>query len=305
MRVINISKRGLRKLPPLNLNRNIVNKEAKLYIHDFKSEYKHISDLLKIYYNQSSGYMADKVSIISKLIATFEHINMPELVLPTSLVSLDGEISGFAMPYITDNINLTLLLNNPEVTLKEKLKWLKEVLNILIKINEDHYLEGKFFLGDIHEANFILDLKEHVVKAVDLDSSYFIGGPIPISKYTTLNFLLENYPNKYILDEESGKFIPNKDITSASFIYMLLNVLSGDVYSHEWSYNEFYHYLSFLEKSNINQKLLDIISNLYTAGKIDIYNPTILDDINPDKDYTISRARIHKTAGGYYDNTRK
>lgn len=302
MKVINITKRQLRKMLPLNLSRSIINKEGKLYIRDYKQKYGHFQDLLKIYNNQSESYIADKVAVITKLIATFESLDMPELVTPTSLVSLDGEISGFAMPFIEDNTNLALLLNNPKVTLSQKIKLLKEILNILIKVQDSHELDGKFFLGDIHEANFIWDITEQTVRAVDMDSSYFSGGFISVSKVTTFNYLLEGFPNKYILDDESGKFIPNKDITSVSFIYMLLNVLSGCNDSHRWSYNEFYNYLSFLEKKGLSKELLDIIANLYTAGNIDIYNSELLDGIDKNKDYTMTLARIHKSNGGYYQN---
>ena len=302
MKVINITKRQLRKMLPLNLSRSIISKEGKLYIRDYKQKYGHFQDLLKIYNNQSESYIADKVAVITKLIATFESLDMPELVTPTSLVSLDGEISGFAMPFIEDNTNLALLLNNPKVTLSQKIKLLKEILNILIKVQDSHELDGKFFLGDIHEANFIWDITEQTVRAVDMDSSYFSGGFISVSKVTTFNYLLEGFPNKYILDDESGKFIPNKDITSVSFIYMLLNVLSGCNDSHRWSYNEFYNYLSFLEKKGLSKELLDIIANLYTAGNIDIYNPELLDGIDKNKDYTMTLARIHKSNGGYYQN---
>lgn len=302
MKVINITKRQLRKMLPLNLSRSIINKEGKLYIRDYKQKYGHFQDLLKIYNNQSESYIADKVAVITKLIATFESLDMPELVTPTSLVSLDGEISGFAMPFIEDNTNLALLLNNPKITLSQKIKLLKEILNILIKVQDSHELDGKFFLGDIHEANFIWDITEQTVRAVDMDSSYFSGGFISVSKVTTLNYLLEGFPNKYILDDESGKFIPNKDITSVSFIYMLLNVLSGCNDSHRWSYNEFYNYLSFLKKKGLSKELLDIIANLYTAGNIDIYSPELLDGIDKNKDYTMTLARIHKSNGGYYQN---
>ena len=302
MKVINITKRQLRKMLPLNLSRSIINKEGKLYIRDYKQKYGHFQDLLKIYNNQSESYIADKVAVITKLIATFESLDMPELVTPTSLVSLDGEISGFAMPFIEDNTNLALLLNNPKVTLSQKIKLLKEILNILIKVQDSHELDGKFFLGDIHEANFIWDITEQTVRAVDMDSSYFSGGFISVSKVTTFNYLLEGFPNKYILDDESGKFIPNKDITSVSFIYMLLNVLSGCNDSHHWSYNEFYNYLSFLEKKGLSKELLDIIANLYTAGNIDIYNSELLDGIDKNKDYIMTLARIHKSNGGYYQN---
>ncbi len=303
MKVINVTKRQLRKMLPLNLSRSILNKEGKLYIHDYKENYNHTQDLLKIYNNQNESYIADKVSVITKLIATFEFLDMPQLVTPTALVSLDGEISGFAMPYIENNTNLSLLLNNPKVTLSQKIKLLKEILNILIKIQDSHDLDGKFFLGDIHEANFIWDINEQVVKAVDMDSSYFSKGFISVSKVTTFNYFLEGFPNKYILDEESGKFIPNKDITSISFIYMLLNVLSNSDDSHKWSYNEFYNYLSFLEKNGLSKNLLDIIANVYTAGNVDIYNPELLDGIDKFKDYTLTRARVKKTEGGYYNGS--
>lgn len=72
MKVINITKRQLRKMLPLNLSRSIINKEGKLYIRDYKQKYGHFQDLLKIYNNQSESYIADKVAVITKLIATFE-----------------------------------------------------------------------------------------------------------------------------------------------------------------------------------------------------------------------------------------
>lgn len=300
MKVLNVSKRQLKKMPQLNLSSSIISTEAQLYVHDFKKDYNHLVDLIKIYYNQEKDYMVDKIAIITRLIATFEFLDMKELVVPTALVSLDGEIAGMAMPYVQDNVNMTLLLNNPKINLQTRLKWLKEILGILIKINDSHDLQGKFFLGDIHEANFILDIADQMIKAVDIDSSYFNGGPVPISKFTTYNHLLLKLTSKYLVDEESQRFIPSKDMTSVSFIYMLLNVLSGDKSSHRWSYNEFYSYLGFLKKKEVSQELLDIISNLYTGGNIDIYNPDLLDGIDENKDYTMVRARINRTSGGYY-----
>ena len=48
VKVLNVTKRTLRKMPPLNLSRSIVNTEAKLYIHDYKKDYAHFDELLKI-----------------------------------------------------------------------------------------------------------------------------------------------------------------------------------------------------------------------------------------------------------------
>lgn len=233
-------------------------------------------------------------------ISTYFWANIPELVLPNSLVSLDGNASGYLMPFIEDNINLAILLNNPKINLKVKLNFLGKILNLLIKIREIYSLQGKFFLGDIHEGNFIFDLNEQAIKAVDLDSAYFKGGPIPISKFTTFNKkLYDNYP-KYQKDEITSRIIPNENTTSLSFLYMLLNILSEDQ-AYRWSLNEFYQYISYLEKQNFPKDLLTILANIYTPGSIDIYDPSLLEGINTSKNYTLKRARLQKSDGGYYN----
>ncbi len=300
MKVVNLTTRQLKKIPTLNLSSNIVNTEANLYIYTSKTKYNYVTELLKLYYNQEIDHIADKIAIISKLIATFESLDMEELVTPSALVCLDGEISGFTMPFIEDNVNLTLLLNNPKVKLSFKLQFLKKILAILIKINNSHELAGTFYLGDIHEANFIWDIMAQTVRAVDLDSAYFVGGPISVSKVLTYNHLLESLPNKYPIDEKSGQFIPNQETTSASFLYMLLNVLSGCSNSYRWSYSEFYQYLSYLNKKGLSKELLDLISKLYTSGEMDIYHPDLLDCIDTSTEYTLQKAKIPSRNGGYY-----
>lgn len=145
MKVVNLTTRQLKKIPTLNLSSNIVNTEANLYIYTSKTKYNYVTELLKLYYNQEIDHIADKIAIISKLIATFESLDMEELVTPSALVCLDGEISGFTMPFIEDNVNLTLLLNNPKVKLSFKLQFLKKILAILIKINNSHELAGTFY----------------------------------------------------------------------------------------------------------------------------------------------------------------
>lgn len=294
MKVISISERNLKRMPLLQISNKIVSTEGKLYIYDHKDKWNHLKELIKIYYIQSDAYLSDKIYILSQLIAHYEAINMPEVVLPSSLVSVNGNISGFAMPFVENNVNLTLFLNNPKVSLKQKIKFLGEIYIILDKLMHIKELEGRFFLGDIHEANFIWDVDEQMVKAVDLDSSYINGSSIPASKFLTFNERLNNNPKKYAMSENYDP-IPNKNTTILSFIYMLLNVLSGNTDSHKWSFNEFYNYIYFLEQKGCSKELISSLLTIYSKSTTNEFSIELLSSIDVSKDYSLNRARIPKT----------
>ncbi len=287
VQITSLTERQLKKLPQLNISSKIINTEARLYIENRKRNYSQIKELLKIFYNQSNEYLSDKVYVIGKLMALFEELEMPELVLPTSLVAINGKVSGYSMPWIEDNINLSLILNNPRVKVSEKLKYLKEILQILINLRSNPELRDKFYLGDIHEANFIFDIDEQIVKVVDLDSCYFSGGPIPISKFTTYNDKLFDKPDKYVIDLGSDKVIPNDQTTSLSFLLMLLNSLSGEK-AYRWNYEEYYQYISDLKRLGFPSNILNLFLDVYTNGKLDIFDPELLDGIDPEKSYNRS-----------------
>ncbi len=284
MQITSLTERQLKKLPRLSLSSKIINTEAKLYVSDKKQRYLRVNELLKIFYVQSTDYLSDKIYIIGKIMSLFENIEMPEFVLPTSLVAINGKVSGYSMPWIEDNINLSLLLNNPKVKIAEKIKYLRKILQILIKINNNPELRDKIFLGDIHEANFLFDITDQVVRVVDLDSAYIPGGPIPTSKFTTFNEKLYGIPEKYPIDLETDKVIPNDQNTNLCFLYMLLNSLSGEN-AYKWSFEEHYEYISKLKRIGFPANLLDMLSNIYTSCRLDIYDPELLNGINVNRDY--------------------
>lgn len=287
MQVLSLSRRQLKKLQPLNLSRKIPNTEARLYIHDTKKNFIWNRELLKVFYNQDLSNIANKIATISQIILLFEKIDAQELVLPTKLVSIDDKLSGYGMPYIEDNVNLSLILNNPKIKLEIKLAFLKEILQILLKLENSYELKGKFHLGDIHEANFVLDINEQKVKVVDLDSAYIRGGREPIAKFITANKNLQFASNKYIVTATGDNIVPNENTVSLSFIYLLLNVLSGDN-SYKWTIEEYYIYISHLKQLGISKDLLEVLSNVYTCGSSLIY-PEMLKGIKPNKDYTLKR----------------
>lgn len=298
MKVVDISSRSLKKMPELQISKKVLNTEGKLYIYNHKDKWNLLKELIKLYYVQKDSYLADKIYIITQLLANYEDIEMPELVLPNSLISIDNNILGFSMPFIEDNVNMTLLLNNPKVCLDLKIKYLKEIYQILDKVMNIKKLEGNFFLGDIHESNFILDINDQKIKAIDMDSAYINKSRVGISKYITYNDKLFDNP-KYTMDEK-GMVIPSRATTNLSFIYMLLNALSGENATHRWSLNEFYGYISFLSKMKVCNELLDVLTNIYTASQNNEFNIEYLDMINTKNNYKLIRAKIPKSSGGYY-----
>lgn len=290
MKVLALSERELKRLPELQLSKKIVNTEAKLYLYEHKDKWYHLKELIKIYYIQNDEYMADKIYVVSQLIANLADMDLRSLVLPTSLVTVRGDIQGFSMPYIENNVNMSLLLGNPKVKLKTKLQYLREIFKILENIEGIKELEDNFFLGDIHEANFILDIDEQMIKAVDLDSAYINESAISVSKFLTINEKIINNPVKYPFEEKSDRPIPNHNTSILSFIYMLLNSLSGES-SYRWSMEEYYRYLSYLKDLGCSNELVDSLSEVYFSNVRNNFSIELLDTINPKLDYSLKRLK--------------
>ncbi len=290
---VNISNRDLKKMPELQISGKILNTEGKLYVYRHKDKWNSLKELLKLYYIQSPEYLDNKIYVVSQLLKYRDVIDMPELVLPSSLVYLDDNVcpSGFLMPWIESNVNMSLILNNPKVNLKQKMLYLKEIFKILDKTMKIKELENNFFLGDIHEANFILDVDDQMIKAIDMDSAYINGSNIGVSKFLTMNFNLTNPESKcakYLLDEDDRP-IPDKNTTTLCFVYMLLNVLSGCRDSYDWSKAGFYYYLSFLGDNKIPGNLLDAISNVYANSPKNEFSEELLDEIDLRRDYSLEK----------------
>lgn len=287
---IELSHRDLSKIPLLQISRNIVNTEARLYLYDHKDKWNHLKEVLKIYYNTEEEFLVNKVFVISWILANKKYLDINELVLPTSLVSVDNKISGFSMPFVEDNVNLTFFLNNPNVSLEQKMKYLKGIYDVLEKLLSIKELEGKFYLGDVHEANFILDLTTQSIKVVDIDSAYVTTSRIPSSKYISFNENISDNDRKYPKDN-FGEVIPSKNTVMLSFIYMLMNVLSGIKNSSKWSIHEYYTYLSKLADFKVSKELLDVLASVYDYSDSILFDKSLLDGIDLKKDYSLVRCK--------------
>lgn len=289
--VLNISQRKLASYPELQISKKVVNTEAMLYLHEYKNKWMGAKELLKIFYDNSPVKMNDKLYIITKLIELNDKIKMEELVFPKALISVDNILSGYSMPWIKDNVNLILYLQNPNVANEIKLKYLKEILKILTKLEQKQSgFVDKFYLGDIHEANFIFDLEEQIVKAVDLDGGYFKGALAPESKFLSFNKNLCGLPNRYPTDSRNERYIANMNTTYLSFVYIFLNSISMDK-SYKWDYETYYRYIDYLDSLGVNSALVQKLGNVFSDEPNFTFNIELLDDFDTDKDYTLKKVR--------------
>ncbi len=110
------------------------------------------------------------------------------------------------------------------------------------------------------------------------------------AKFLSDNPNLMEYSNKYLI-ARNGDIIPNEDSVILSFIYMLVNALSGVNNSHKWTKEEYYCYLDFLQSQKIDKELLDFLSRIYVDFPKNIFDKDLLETINVKKDYRLLRTR--------------
>ena len=276
MQIMNISNHQFRKMKEYVPDNGIGHMECKLYLLKDKDKWNKNYKLFKKFNKTEGEYFSSKLYTINELINNKDKIEIEELVYPDKLISLDNEIVGYSMDFIKENININMILNSDEIDFKFKIKILKEIGLLLEKIKDN----GIITLSDIHEGNFIYDLSRKQVCAIDLDSCKIGKNEGSLSKYLTSNNNLWNYPHKYPLNADDIH-IPNTNTTYLSYIYMILNFISGTNYISELSIDSYYKYLERLKQNGFDQELLDIFSLIYV--NTDNKNPVYLLDRIQDK----------------------
>lgn len=261
--------REFRKLKKIQLHPSISHSECELFIIEDKEYWKKHHTLVKQFKQTNGEYFSNKLYTIHALIDNMPILGIDELVLPSSLFAIDGEIQGYTMPFIEENFNLGVLLKSQTVSLGKKIIALQKIGHLIEKLMKLEGLEGNFYLGDIHEGNFIFDINKGIYRAVDLDSCR-IGNNRPSSaQYLSLNRKLEDFPNKYPvfqMDQFISFFENNEQTTILCYIYMILNTISG-VKIHELTVEEYYNYLQYLKDRGLSSELIDIFARIYTPSR--------------------------------------
>ena len=245
-------------------------------------------------YIKSGEYFGRKLLNINTLLDYKSELEaIKELILPEELVVVSGNIIGFTMKYIKNNINLQTFLNDFNNSLEDKIKYIKEIGRLLDKIEKIEKFPYQLHLGDLHEANFIIDEKGEL-KAIDTDSYYISNNrPFP-SKYLYLCPHLSNFPHKYI-PYDKDLTLPNKNSDIFCYIIIILNTLAN-TNMYEIPINEFYNYLNYLESLETPKSFLYAVEKIYNGGENE--NPLPYIDELPIKKLYMANKLVYKKRTG-------
>ena len=278
MQIINMSKTKLNSLEPLILPKNVTSTECELFKYPYYGKEK----LLKKLHRTDGIIFANKLYTIEALNANKD--SMPSnFVLPESLVSINKKIEAFTMKYIK-GINLSVILNNPDITYEEKIRYLKSIGRILEQMqNIRKYTNlNNFYLGDIHEDNFLVERDKQEIYIVDLDSCKIAGNKSFPGRYLTNSSLIKYNNTKYQTlsqtdDLADYKIDENTDIYC--YIIMILNYLyDGRV--DRLSLDKFYDFINYLEDIKVNIELIECFNKIVVGGN-NINPCNYLDTLTP------------------------
>lgn len=278
MQIINMSKTKLNSLEPLVLPKNVTSTQCELFKYPYYGKEK----LLKKLHRTDGIIFANKLYTIEALNANKD--SMPSnFVLPESLVSINKKIEAFTMKYIK-GINLSVILNNPDITYEEKIHYLKSIGRILEQMqNIRKYTNlNNFYLGDIHEDNFLVERDKQEVYIVDLDSCKIAGNKSFPGRYLTNSSLIKYNNTKYQTlsqtdDLADYKIDENTDIYC--YIIMILNYLyDGRV--DRLSLDKFYDFINYLEDIKVNIELIECFNKIVVGGN-NINPCNYLDTLTP------------------------
>lgn len=264
MQIINMSKTKLNSLEPLILPKDVTSTECELFKYNYYGKEK----LLKKLYRTNGIIFANKLYTIEALNSNKDNIPS-NFIVPEVLVSINKQIEAFTMKYIKGT-NLSIILNEPTITYEEKINYLKSIGNILKQMkNIRKYTELKdFYIGDIHEDNFLVDTEKQEIFVADLDSCKIADNKSFPGRYLTTASLLRYNEIKYSLLDELDRIADYK-VTEETDIYcyiiMILNYLyDGRV--DRLSIEEFYRFINYLDNIEVNKELIESFEKIVVGA---------------------------------------
>ena len=264
MQIINMSKTKLNSLEPLILPKDVTSTECELFKYNYYGKEK----LLKKLFRTNGIIFANKLYTIEALNSNKDNIPS-NFIVPEVLVSINKQIEAFTMKYIKGT-NLSIILNEPTITYEEKINYLKSIGNILEQMkNIRKYTELKdFYIGDIHEDNFLVDTEKQEIFVADLDSCKIADNKSFPGRYLTTASLLRYNEIKYSLLDEPDRIADYK-VTEETDIYcyiiMILNYLyDGRV--DRLSIEEFYRFINYLDDIEVNKELIESFEKIVVGA---------------------------------------
>ena len=291
MQAISMSQNKYKQLTKMNLPKEVFNTEAIIYDFRYKGEEKVFKKLL----NNMGVNLANKLYTLEMLDVNRKYL--PEnLCIPDYLTIVGGVVEGFTMPKI-EGINFSTTLNNKNITIEEKIYYLKKIGELLHQLEQIRKYTpfNDFYLNDIHESNFIVNPYKKTITAVDLDSSRVCSKANFASRYLTPLALLNNVKDKYKIIEDNSSSLGYVEADSNTDLYcyiiMILNYLYGKNINN-LNLEDFYNYLTYLEEIGINKELIEIFKNI--VSNKDNENPYDLLDTLTTEQVARSRKIVYK-----------
>ena len=304
METINITKKRFDALEQYKLPNYVYNTEGTLYILPIKNRWNTQMKLLKRLYLNSGAVFGNKLQTINSLIDNRNEIDIEEIVFPEKIATVGSEIVGFVMPLI-DSFNLKTALIDDRISNERKIKYLKQIGMILekMKLVREYTSINEFYINDLHESNFIITTDTDDVRVIDIDSCKINGNQIFTSKYlSSKSFINQIYKyqknnaheyhyayndsgfkyrkysgssyHKYSTNIE-GSFIPDENTDLYCYMIVILNFLYGED-TGRFTFEEFYDYLSYLDKIGVSKEFVDIAEKLVDGSPNE--NPYLLLD---------------------------
>lgn len=264
MQIINMSKTKLNSLEPLILPKDVTSTECELFKYNYYGKEK----LLKKLYRTNGIIFANKLYTIEALNSNKDNIPS-NFIVPEVLVSINKQIEAFTMKYIKGT-NLSIILNEPTITYEEKINYLKSIGNILEQMkNIRKYTELKdFYIGDIHEDNFLVDTEKQEIFVADLDSCKIADNKSFPGRYLTTTSLLRYNEIKYSLLDEPDRIADYK-VTEETDIYCYIIMILNYLYDgriDRLSIEEFYRFINYLDDIEVNKELIESFEKIVVGA---------------------------------------
>lgn len=265
MKKINITESEFTNLEYINLF-GTWHTESRLYKSPFDN-----GSIIKIYkLFDDEKYMKEKRENVENLYYFSIENNIPELTIPTYLLTIDDEFRGIIEPKKIGK-NASYYLTNSDTPIKVKIEILKQIGTILEKIHNTSP-KYKAAFGDVHSDNFIVRKTKYSVNTygIDTDSMKLYDINFGAGYYFCDNLFINSF-EKY----EKGygdSIIPSYQTDIYSYIMMILEVIADDECIVDLDVNKYKKYIDYLDRLGFNSDLLKCFLSIYD-NKVDNINP--------------------------------
>lgn len=260
MKIINLTEDELQKLSNYKEDDDF-NRESQILCFPWlTSSDDKDSFLLKLLYTTDRQILDNKISTLENLEKCVNTDLLNELVIPHYLVEVDDNIVGFVLPEKKGCTTLGTLLQNNELTKRDKLELVQKVGELLEKVESLTYNGSSFYFSDLHENNFLVNDATKELFCVDLDSATF-RDDIALPSY----YLIDN-PNLGDCSKYSfnvfGIPYPSRDNDLLCYNMMVLSVLA-EKNMNVVSVDEYHKYLDYLQDIGLSSWDVDSFRTIY------------------------------------------